>query len=113
MLRGHIGSFADQVYPIYALARFGQAYGVQPAVEMAGRCGEAICRMQGPSGQWWWHYDTRTGKVFETYPSIRYTNTVWRPWLCSRWVRRLELTSALRFTKDCGGSRKPTNWAWT
>ena len=68
IVRGHIGSFADQVYPIYALAKFGQAYGVGPAVEMARRCGEAICRMQGPSGQWWWHYDARTGKVFETYP---------------------------------------------
>jgi hypothetical protein len=68
MLRGHIGSFADQVYPIYALAKFGQAYGVQPALEMAGRCADAICRMQGPSGQWWWHYEARTGRVFEQYP---------------------------------------------
>jgi hypothetical protein len=68
MLRGRIGSFADQVYPIYALAKFGQAYGVRPPLEMARRCSEAICRMQGPSGQWWWHYDARTGRVFERYP---------------------------------------------
>jgi len=67
-LRGHIGSFADQVYPIYALAKFGQAYGVEPALERARRCGEAICRVQGPSGQWWWHYEARTGRVFERYP---------------------------------------------
>jgi len=68
MFRGHIGSFADQVYSIYALARYGQAYGVEPALDMARRCGEAICRMQGPAGQWWWHYDARTGRVFEEYP---------------------------------------------
>jgi hypothetical protein len=68
MLRGHIGSFADQVYPIYALARFGRAFGVGPAIESARRCGDSICRLQGPSGQWWWHYDSRKGKVCETYP---------------------------------------------
>ena len=27
-----------------------------------------ICELQGPDGQWWWHYDTRTGKVVEGYP---------------------------------------------
>jgi hypothetical protein len=68
MIRGHIGSFADQVYPIYSLARFSQAYGVAPALEKARSCAEAICRLQGPSGQWWWHYDARTGKVLERYP---------------------------------------------
>lgn len=68
LLRGHIGSFADQVYPIYALAKFAQAFGVPPALEAARRCGEAICRMQGPSGQWWWHYDARRGRLLERYP---------------------------------------------
>jgi hypothetical protein len=34
----------------------------------AQRCAEAICRMQGPSGQWWWHYDARNGRIFERYP---------------------------------------------
>ncbi|MBK8269557.1 MAG: hypothetical protein IPK83_15140 [Planctomycetes bacterium] len=24
--------------------------------------------MQGHSGQWWWHFDTRTGQVIEEYP---------------------------------------------
>lgn len=68
LFRGHIGSFADQVYPIYALAKFAHAYGMQPALQAAQRCAEAICRMQGPSGQWWWHYDARKGRVFERYP---------------------------------------------
>ncbi len=37
-----------------------------------GRCGSetaaAICGLQGPEGQWWWHYDTRNGSVVEGYP---------------------------------------------
>ncbi len=67
-LRGRIGSFADQVYPIYALARFGQAFRNRAALEGAKRCADAICRAQGPLGQWWWHYDSVTGNVFQRYP---------------------------------------------
>jgi hypothetical protein len=67
-LRGRIGSFADQVYPIYALATFGEAFQSRAAVEHARNCAEAICEAQGPLGQWWWHYDSLTGKVFQRYP---------------------------------------------
>jgi len=27
-----------------------------------------ICGAQGAAGQWWWHYDSRTGGVVEGYP---------------------------------------------
>ncbi len=67
-LRGHIGSFADQVYPIYALTKFVEAYRLQTALDRARNCAEAICRAQGPQGQWWWQYDSSTGRVFEKYP---------------------------------------------
>lgn len=67
-LRGRIGSFADQVYPIYALSKFGRAYENGEASKIAVECGEAICRLQGPLGQWWWHYDAATGRVLGRYP---------------------------------------------
>jgi hypothetical protein len=67
-LRGGIGSFADQVYPIYALSKFAQAYNVKTALEMARNCADAICRVQGSMGQWWWHYHAATGRVAEKYP---------------------------------------------
>jgi hypothetical protein len=67
-LRGRIGSFADQVYPIYALSKFGHAFQNQSALESARHCGEAICRAQGTLGQWWWHYDSVSGKVVQRYP---------------------------------------------
>jgi hypothetical protein len=66
--RGRIGSFADQVYPIIALSHFGRAYGVDEAVTSAVACADAICRVQGPLGQWWWHYDAPSGKVVQRYP---------------------------------------------
>lgn len=68
IVRGRIGSFADQVYPIYALARFGQAFQNRIALERATDCANAICRAQGSLGQWWWHYDASSGRVFQRYP---------------------------------------------
>lgn len=51
LLRGRIGSFADQVYPVYALARFLRAYGDEQAVlRAAASCADAICRLQGALG---------------------------------------------------------------
>jgi hypothetical protein len=68
VMRGHIGSFADQVYPIYALAQYATAFGINSALESSRNCAEAICQTQGSKGQWWWHYDARRGRVFEKYP---------------------------------------------
>jgi hypothetical protein len=69
-LRGRIGSFADQVYPIYALAKFAEAFDQfhEEALARARACADAICRLQGPLGQWWWHYDSSTGRVLGDYP---------------------------------------------
>ena len=67
-LRGHIGSFADQVYPIYGMTQFSNAFGDDSALRRARECAHAICEAQGPLGQWWWHYDSRSGRVFEEYP---------------------------------------------
>jgi len=68
MTRGRIGSFADQVYPIYAMTRFSQAYQDESALKMAIQCGRGLCEAQGSLGQWWWHYDSLGGGVLEGYP---------------------------------------------
>jgi hypothetical protein len=66
--RGWLGSFADQVYPILAFTRFSEAFKQREALERALACGLGICRVQGPLGQWWWHYDSRAGRVADMYP---------------------------------------------
>ncbi len=66
--RRHVGSFADQIYPIQALARYHSATGDSRALRAATRCAEQMCDRQGKDGQWWWHYDVRTGGVIEGYP---------------------------------------------
>lgn len=66
--RRHVGCFADQVYPIQALARCARATGCARSLAAAARCAEQICHLQGPAGQWWWHYDCRSGQVVEGYP---------------------------------------------
>ena len=67
-IRGNIGCFADQVYPIYALAKFSETHDEKEALTMARQCSQAICELQGAYGQWWWHYDVTNGKVAGRYP---------------------------------------------
>jgi len=67
-LRRHVTCFADLVYPIQALAHYHRAAGDAQALDIASRCAARMCQLQGPAGQWWWHYDCRTGKVIEKYP---------------------------------------------
>jgi hypothetical protein len=67
-LRGRIGSFADQVYPIYAMSKFAKAFHVEDPLGPALECATAICAAQGKSGQWWWLYDARSGRVSSRYP---------------------------------------------
>ena len=66
--RAHVGSFADQVYPIQALARLHGSAGDPEALATAEAVAGVICGAQGGAGQWWWHYDSRTGGVVEGYP---------------------------------------------
>jgi len=68
IMRSGIGSFADQVYPIYALTKFSQAYGDDKATKRALDCALTICEAQGSLGQWWWHYDSSNGRVAESFP---------------------------------------------
>jgi hypothetical protein len=66
--RSHVGSFADQVYPVQALARLHGSADDPEALAAAQSVAAAICRAQGKAGQWWWHYDSRTGGVVQAYP---------------------------------------------
>ena len=66
--RAHASCFADFVYPIQALSHYHLATGSTKAIEVAIRCAERMCQLQGSKGQWWWYYDARTGRVLERYP---------------------------------------------
>ncbi|GAA1580770.1 hypothetical protein [Streptomyces globosus] len=66
--RAHIACFADQTYPLQALARLHATAPDPVALQAADACAARICRLQGDGGQWWWHYDARTGDVIEGYP---------------------------------------------
>ncbi|MGW7261308.1 hypothetical protein [Streptomyces sp. NPDC054834] len=69
--RAHVSCFADQTYPLQALARAhacGDGDGDPEALAASEACAARICELQGDGGQWWWHYDARTGGVVEGYP---------------------------------------------
>jgi hypothetical protein len=67
-LRGHVACFADLVYPIQALSLHAKTDADPLSLDAACRAADHVCRLQGPQGQWWWHYDARTGRVIEEYP---------------------------------------------
>jgi hypothetical protein len=67
-LRGRIGSFADQIYPIYAMAKFAVAFRIEEPLAAAVECATAICKAQGEMGQWWWLYDSQEGRTSSRYP---------------------------------------------
>lgn len=66
--RGHIVCFADLVYPIQALSSYGTLVGGHDAIAAGKQTARTICDLQGGRGQWWWHYDYRTGNIVEPYP---------------------------------------------
>ena len=67
-LRSHVACFADLVYPIQALSYYYLATSNTDALDVARCCAQQMCKLQGPAGQWWWHFDVRTGRVIEKYP---------------------------------------------
>ena len=66
--RSHVACFADLVYPIQALALLHTRFGDEQALTVASDVARHLRSAQGPAGQWWWHYDVRTGGVIEGYP---------------------------------------------
>jgi hypothetical protein len=67
-IASHVSCFADLVYPTQALSFYARLTGSNEARDAARACADYMCRMQGKDGQWWWHYDYRTGRVLERYP---------------------------------------------
>jgi len=50
------------------MAKFWEVFRDPTARDSAMDCARAICEVQGPLGQWWWHYDSVTGQVVDGYP---------------------------------------------
>lgn len=67
-LRRQIANFADQIYPLQALAFAALVLGDADRRLLADRCGARLVAAQGPLGQWWWHHDAANGTVAEAYP---------------------------------------------
>lgn len=63
-----IPCFANQIYPVMALAVHAQRTGDDEAADVGRRVAENLCGLQGPLGQWWWLYDSADGQVVDGYP---------------------------------------------
>lgn len=63
-----VACFADQVYPILALTSYAGFFHDDNSIDVALAVADKLCSLQGPRGQWWWHYDVKTAAVVEEYP---------------------------------------------
>ncbi len=61
-------SLSSLSHAIHALALFGRTFGCGESLERAQRCADLLCRLQGPEGQWWWHYGVAKGNTAAEYP---------------------------------------------
>jgi hypothetical protein len=67
-VRRWVATFADQVYPVQALAMASIASGIVRALDVAAVAAARMVDRQGARGQWWWHHDPRDGRVSGAYP---------------------------------------------
>jgi hypothetical protein len=68
LVESRIGTFANQIYPVYALSLHAARTGDEQAARAVRRCLDTVCGEQGEQGQWWWMVDTRTGRWVDQYP---------------------------------------------
>lgn len=62
-----VTSFASQVYAVVGMTEHVLATSTA-APDSVFHAANTVSRAQGPLGQWWWMYSTRTGHVLEGYP---------------------------------------------
>jgi hypothetical protein len=67
-LRRQIANFADQIYPVQALAFVAIERDDDRARKVLGRLAERLVSLQGPAGQWWWQYNANSGQVAQYLP---------------------------------------------
>lgn len=63
-----IACFADQVYPVVAIAHYGKLFDDKKPLTMISHVVDKICEYQGKQGQWMWHYDVAHSQLCEEYP---------------------------------------------
>ncbi len=102
-LRSHVSCFADMVYPIHALSLYHRDSGNVDALDAASKSAKRICSLQGKDGQWWWHYDWRTGEVIEKYPVYAIHQDAMAPMA----LLALQEVSGIDFAKEI---RKGISW---
>jgi hypothetical protein len=68
LFSSRFGTFADQIYAVYALTTFARAFEIDEPLESALNCANSLCALQGEMGQWWFLYEKTRGRVANKYP---------------------------------------------
>jgi hypothetical protein len=65
--RRRFGSFASQTYLAMACYHYGEFVGNTTAIRISNTCTRRLIELQGPSGEWPWFFDAKTGRVVDFY----------------------------------------------
>jgi hypothetical protein len=68
ILGNRFGTFADQIFAIYALTAFARAFQIEEPLESALSCANSVRALQGELGQWWFLYDKEACRIVNRYP---------------------------------------------
>ena len=101
--RAHVGSFADQVYPIQALARLHGSAADPEALAVANAVARAICDAQGRPGSGGGTTTRGPARSSRATRCTPCTSTRWPRWRCSTWPTRAATPTWPRSAAACAG----------
>jgi hypothetical protein len=67
-MRKNVANFADQIYSVQAMAFAALTKLGSTSLAVADSAARRLVELQGNLGQWWWHYDPRSGGVAQGFP---------------------------------------------
>lgn len=100
-LRRWVANFADQIYSIQALCFAAIVMDHEAAMHAAENLAGRLVELQGERGQWWWHYDPRSGEVSQAYSVY----SVHQHGMAPMALAALAATGGQRFTEACDRGR--------
>ena len=63
-----MANFADQIYSVQALGFYSAVAADDGVLALAEGSADRLVTLQGAGGEWWWHYDPRSGGPSQHFP---------------------------------------------
>lgn len=65
--RSMFPNFANEIYPIHALSKYGTIFSDRHSLDIAAMCANRLSQLQGKNGEWGWLYNEKHGTLVDLY----------------------------------------------